>query len=323
MGNIISDTTYPSKKTLVVKSKTKSKSASASGEKPPPYNSINYDSDESIDSSTISSVCISRETGLDRESERQYREGFRKRVLATMPSGDISYIDKLIRLDSSEYMISAYDPYIMRMAKKESSYLEHKKLMGDIIGIANIKKYIKFAINGLNSKTDKYYIYSPMHSEFIGNTYPQYSTILDGWITILAVHTMYMNMWADGGELRTIFGKDCKPFQLRFLIVDNTHQDIKHTSAKHLFNFGNGKLTIGALKVNRKLSPQAIKCREDGLPDFNIIKHKLFDSRYIVNSRLIFYISAQSINNYINDRKKYIANVQHNEVKLGYGIINI
>lgn len=283
-------------------------------ERPPLYESISNNNKSAASDRTVS---IYREVGIGK-TEDQYRTEFRKRILASIPN-DISYLDNKIRIKSIDNMISPYDPYILRMGMQTSDklYIDADK----IIGVPNLLKYIDKIIDTTNttpSKPDIYSICDPIFigHEFIKEVYPEYCTIIDLWVTIIGVHGMYMKMWDKGNKLQCIFGNECKPFNLNFIITDKYFTELSHNKTEDLFNnFGFCKIVPKYTNCPNNIRsynslmndlPQEIKRREDGLPDFDYIKNKFIEYRSKTHNRLIFYINARDIRTYISDRENML-----------------
>lgn len=266
----------------------KGKKEYTSTQKPPQYTEF-IDIESEISETTI--ITFDR----DDNDEKEKKE-FKTRVDKAMKK-DTCYVDTIVMATIMENIISPYDPYILMWANKVSNRFDRSGdvlSINNLIGIEFIKQYIKYLVTGIEDSS-KLKIINVQSSDnnFVKEIAPQHYNIVKLWITIITMHILYMDMWKETGSLRKIFGDRCKPFPLRFVAIEEPKYGFSSCIDYYKYMEGPG--------YKKKSDSVIIKCRSDGLPDFDSVSKVI--KKYSNVGGLNFYIWSGDIREHVETRQ--------------------
>lgn len=244
---------------------------------------------------------------LDNENHKRLEDEFRKNIMANKEKK--TYIEIIIdvNLGRLENIINPYDPYILNCAERAYNIIINeqnvdKYMYNDMFNIDSLcKKYINYLIdeNEDNEKVTQHIIIPIYYPEIESLLPPRYYNIIRIWITIIVMNKLYMNEWKPNGELRKIFGNDCKPFNLRFVIINTyiNNNNTEYEYVKKLYDELSGNIPY----KNTCYKPRDIKQRADGLPEFTSVINSIVN--FNDNNRVVFYVPMHQVENAVKTYK--------------------
>jgi len=289
----------------------------------PDKNANNKPNDKPPDYEQIMIQYDNNDKKNDNNSKGKLKYTFRALVIANKnyQRDNSSYVHSLIALKNQKIMdvVPAHDPYILKWANDSYNRLKYKYdnrelytkdinihdyipiNLNEFFNIGLCKIYIKLCVTH-NYPIDNTYDVRrlmPRDNYFIKELLPEYYNTLKIWKTIITINRIYMDAWESNGELRKIFGDDCKPFNLNVVIIGER------------MNFNNNIICINSwLKSYRNII--SITRNDDNLPSKEVLndivmKFNNLGDKY--DNLLMFCINSDDIKEYVQKMETmYISN---------------